>query len=55
MNVKDLDAPEITAEEKLAFDTAYDNITKFHRAQVKEGISVETMPGVKCRREVRAI
>ena len=55
LNVKYLSAPQITDEEKLAFDTAYDNITKFHKAQVKQGISVETMPGVNCRREVRAI
>lgn len=55
LNVADLPDVEITDEEKLAFDTAYANITKFHKAQVKDSLSVETMPGINCRREVRAI
>ena len=34
---------------------AFDNISAFHRAQQGETLSVETMPGVTCRRMSRPI
>jgi histidinol dehydrogenase len=40
---------------KTAIKTAVDNITKFHLKQVNKGYSVETMQGVTCSREPRAI
>ena len=41
---------------KKAIDTAYDNILKFHEAQLlNETLQVETMPGVVCSRLVRPI
>jgi histidinol dehydrogenase len=57
-----LDQPELAAlaatipeEQKQAIDTAYNNIYKFHQAQVKIEDKVETMPGVTCWRELRPI
>lgn len=38
-----------------AFDVAYNNIRAFHEAQRGTDISVETMPGVTCRRVTRPI
>jgi histidinol dehydrogenase len=38
-----------------AFDTAYANIAAFHKAQQTAPIEVETMAGVRCRRESRPI
>jgi histidinol dehydrogenase len=42
---------------KRAIDTAYDNIRRFHKAQAAglPRIEVETVPGVRCWREPRAI
>ena len=40
---------------KNAIDTAYANIKKFHAAQLYKEATVETMPGVSCWREARAI
>jgi histidinol dehydrogenase len=48
-------AASIPAEGKKAIDTAYDNIRKFHQAQLYKEAPVETMPGVSCWRETRAI
>jgi histidinol dehydrogenase len=48
-------AASIPAEGKKAIDTAYDNIRKFHQAQLYKEAPVETMPGVSCWREARAI
>lgn len=47
----------LDAELKEAIDVAYENIAKFHKAQVssKEPEVVETMPGVLCWREARPI
>lgn len=45
----------IPAEAKTAIDTAYTNIKKFHSAQLCQEEKVETMPGVICWREARAI
>ncbi|MGE6219863.1 histidinol dehydrogenase [Nubsella zeaxanthinifaciens] len=48
-------AKQIPAEAKAAIDTAYQNIHKFHSSQVNKEPKVETMAGVVCWREVRAI
>ncbi len=57
-----LDKAELTAiaatvlpEQKDALKTAYNNIYKFHQAQLKTEDKVETMPGVTCWRELRPI
>lgn len=48
-------AAAIPAAAKQAIDTAYANIKKFHAAQIYKEAKVETMPGVSCWRESRAI
>jgi histidinol dehydrogenase len=48
-------AEAISPDQKAALQTAYNNIYKFHQTQVKTEDKVETMPGVTCWREVRAI
>ncbi|WP_293788860.1 histidinol dehydrogenase [uncultured Pedobacter sp.] len=48
-------AATIPAEAKKAIDTAYENIRNFHLSQLKKEDKVETMPGVVCWREARAI
>ena len=45
----------VLPEQKQALQTAYNNIYKFHEAQVKAEEKVQTMPGVTCWRELRAI
>ena len=40
---------------KQAIDTAYNNIKCFHESQIHEESQIETMPGVTCWRENRAI
>jgi len=45
----------LTADEQAALQTAKANIEKFHKAQAPQSITVETMPGVTCRREPRAM
>lgn len=47
----------ITDEVKKAIDVAFDNIHKFHSAQLDPSyvLEVETMPGVVCSRFVRPI
>ncbi len=45
----------IPSEAKSAIDAAYQNIYTFHAAQVNNEAKVETMPGVICWRENRAI
>ncbi len=42
-------------ELKDAIKMAFNNITKFHKAQKVEEIAIETMPGVKCWRKSVAI
>ena len=42
-------------DQKDAINQARKNIKKFHVAQMPKDIEVETMPGVMCRREARAI
>jgi histidinol dehydrogenase len=48
-------AATIPAEARAAIDTAYDNIRLFHASQVSQEGKTETMPGVVCWRESRAI
>jgi histidinol dehydrogenase len=48
-------AETVSAEQKAALETAYNNIYKFHRAQLKAEDKIETMPGVTCWRELRPI
>jgi histidinol dehydrogenase len=48
-------AAAIPADAKAAIDTAYENIKKFHAAQLYGEQQVETMPGVTCWREARPI
>lgn len=45
----------LSSETKLAIETAYKNIYKFHTQQSPKSFSIETMPGVSCAREFRAI
>jgi histidinol dehydrogenase len=45
----------LNGDDKAAMETAKANIERFHIAQTPNDISVETMPGVTCRREARAI
>ncbi|WP_028866314.1 histidinol dehydrogenase [Psychromonas hadalis] len=42
-------------EIKNAIKTAYDQVVKFHQAQVQDVIRVETMPGVVCEMHTQAI
>lgn len=50
VNAEDLKnaSSSISKELKTAIDTAYDNIYKFHEAQVQKELKVETQPGVTC-------
>ena len=48
-------ASAIGQEQKDAIDIAYHNIWKFHESQLKEESKIETMRGVTCWRERRAI
>ncbi len=45
----------LTPEQRSALKRAIDNVERFHRAQVPEGLTVQTMPGVNCERIVRPI
>ena len=48
-------AAAISPAQKEALEVAYNNIYKFHAAQLKTEDKVETMPGVTCWRELRPI
>ncbi|MCZ4223558.1 histidinol dehydrogenase [Pedobacter rhodius] len=48
-------AATIPADAKKAIETAYQNIKVFHQSQLKNEDKIETMPGVICWRESRAI
>jgi len=48
-------ASAVTPAQKQALQVAYNNIRKFHEAQVKTEDKIETMPGVTCWREARPI
>ena len=48
---------EVKLDEKIreAIDTAYQNIYRFHKAQLPMPLEVETMPGVRCKRVARPV
>jgi histidinol dehydrogenase len=48
-------AGQLSSEQRLALETARDNILAFHEAQRPMPISVTTQPGVECRRVTRPI
>jgi histidinol dehydrogenase len=48
-------AAAVLPDQQEALQTAYANIYKFHKAQLKSEGKIETMPGVTCWRELRAI
>jgi histidinol dehydrogenase len=48
-------ASQIPLSVKKSIDVAYQNIYKFHEAQLKTEAKIETMDGVICWREARAI
>ncbi len=56
-----VETPDAAAAEKIdpvvkeAFETAYQNISNFHLAQLPKDLYVETMPGISCRRTARPI
>ena len=45
----------VTTDLKQAMQLAVSNIEKFHQAQVRQTITVETMPGIKCQSVTRPI
>ncbi|KFA59171.1 histidinol dehydrogenase [Gilliamella sp. wkB18] len=45
----------VNSELKQAMQLAVSNIEKFHLAQVKQAITVETMPGINCQQVTRPI
>ena len=45
----------LTSEQRAALERAIDNVERFHRAQRPEGMTLETMPGVRCERVIRPI
>lgn len=47
-SVIDMSALQASSQLKEAIEVAYSNIEKFHRAQIREDIEVETIPGIKC-------
>ena len=53
--LQDFPDPQLPEETVAAFQTAFDNISSFHHAQQRKPLSVETMPGVTCRRLTRPI
>ncbi|AMR34530.1 histidinol dehydrogenase [Mucilaginibacter sp. PAMC 26640] len=48
-------AAAVAPDQQEALQMAYANIYKFHKGQLKTEDKVETMPGVTCWRELRAI
>jgi histidinol dehydrogenase len=47
--------PILRADVKEALDTAMRNVRSFHEAQLRQRLTVETMPGVTCFREFRPL
>jgi histidinol dehydrogenase len=45
----------LTAEQRAALERAIENVERFHRAQTPAGLTVDTMPGVRCERLIRPI
>ncbi|CAH9088104.1 unnamed protein product [Cuscuta europaea] len=54
-HVNELPDPELRTDVREAFDIAYDNIYAFHAAQKPAERTVESMPGVTCKRVARSI
>lgn len=54
-NEIDLSVNQLSLETKQALKIAFKNIVKFHKKQKPRSFSIETMPGVVCSRESRAI
>jgi histidinol dehydrogenase len=50
-----IDEIPLDADIQAAFRLAFENIRRFHEAQLPAPLRVETMPGVVCRREARPI
>eukprot|EP00186_Timspurckia_oligopyrenoides_P001527 CAMPEP_0182445886 /NCGR_PEP_ID=MMETSP1172-20130603/3847_1 /TAXON_ID=708627 /ORGANISM="Timspurckia oligopyrenoides, Strain CCMP3278" /LENGTH=458 /DNA_ID=CAMNT_0024641721 /DNA_START=123 /DNA_END=1499 /DNA_ORIENTATION=- len=55
LSPSDMGIPEISESVKCAIDVAFDNLVKFHKAQLRETLQVETMNGVVCSRVSRPI
>jgi histidinol-phosphate aminotransferase len=53
--VTDVQDSDLEPELKVALDTAYSNITHFHRAQLPTNISIETQTGIRCSQLWRPI
>lgn len=53
--VKQAQLAKLLPERKAAIELAYDNIRKFHAAQLPRDIEVETSAGVSCQLKSRAI
>jgi len=45
----------LTSEQRFALERAIANVERFHRAQRPDGMTLETMPGVRCERVIRPI
>ena len=45
----------LTSQQLAALETAIANVQQFHAGQLPKPLTVETMPGVRCERIVRAI
>lgn len=45
----------LTSEQRSALERAIENVERFHRAQQPQGLTLETMPGVRCERVIRPI
>jgi histidinol dehydrogenase len=46
---------ELTAPQIAAIERAIDNVSRFHEAQAPKPFAMDTMPGVRCERIIRAI
>lgn len=55
INEVDEACDSVSEDLKAAIRLAADNIEKFHRAQTSPAVDLETLPGVRCWQETRAI
>lgn len=55
VNLKDVEIPKINNADQIAIEKAAKNIRTFHRAQLPRPLKVETMDGVLCEKQWRAI
>jgi histidinol dehydrogenase len=57
VGARELESAErsLTMEQLRALERAIENVERFHRAQRPEGMTLETMPGVRCERIIRPI